>query len=86
MTRDVISVMEGTSVDEVRFLLVNRKIKRLPVLRGLMDGGTWGTAQPLSGRTCIPASSFTEFLGAHAPELLPGRRTPPATALTAHRL
>jgi len=35
MTRDVISVMEGTSVDEVRFLLVNRKIKRLPVLRGL---------------------------------------------------
>ena len=35
MTRDVISVMEDTSVDEVRFLLVNRKIKRLPVLRGL---------------------------------------------------
>src|SRR5206468_9950797 len=34
MTRDVISVMEGTSVDEVRFLLVNRKIKRVPVLRG----------------------------------------------------
>ena len=35
MTRDVISVMEDTSVDEVRFLLVNRKIKRVPVLRGL---------------------------------------------------
>ncbi|GAC1327225.1 MAG: CBS domain-containing protein [Chloroflexota bacterium] len=35
MTRDVISVMEDTSVDEVRFLLVNRRIKRLPVLRGL---------------------------------------------------
>jgi CBS-domain-containing membrane protein len=34
MTRDVISVMEGTSVDEVRFLLVNRRIKRVPVLRG----------------------------------------------------
>ena len=34
MTRDVISVMEDTSVDEVRFLLVNRKIKRVPVLRG----------------------------------------------------
>src|SRR4051794_16053798 len=33
MTRDVISVMEETSVDEVRFLLVNRKIKRVPVLR-----------------------------------------------------
>ena len=33
MTRDVISVMEDTSVDEVRFLLVNRKIKRVPVLR-----------------------------------------------------
>ena len=34
MTRDVISVMEDTGVEEVRFLLVNRKIKRLPVLRG----------------------------------------------------
>ncbi len=34
MTRDVISVMEGTSVDEVRFLLVNRKIRRVPVVRG----------------------------------------------------
>jgi CBS-domain-containing membrane protein len=33
-TRDVISVMEDTSVDEVRFLLVNRRIKRVPVLRG----------------------------------------------------
>ena len=28
------------------------------------------------------SSSFSEFLGAHAPDLLPGRRTPPATALT----
>jgi proteasome beta subunit len=28
------------------------------------------------------SSSFAEVLGAHAPELLPGRRTPPATALT----
>jgi CBS domain-containing protein len=35
MTRDVISVMEDTSVDQVRHLLVNRKIKRLPVVRGL---------------------------------------------------
>lgn len=35
MTRDVISVMEDTSVDQVRHLLVNRRIKRLPVLRGL---------------------------------------------------
>jgi CBS-domain-containing membrane protein len=34
MSRDVISVMEDTSVDEVRFLLVRRKIKRVPVLRG----------------------------------------------------
>ena len=34
MSHDVISVMEDTSVDEVRFLLVNRKIKRVPVLRG----------------------------------------------------
>ena len=34
MTRDVISVMEDTGVDEARFLLVNRRIKRLPVLRG----------------------------------------------------
>jgi CBS-domain-containing membrane protein len=34
MTRDVISVMEDTSVDEVRFLLVHRRIKRVPVLRG----------------------------------------------------
>ena len=28
------------------------------------------------------SSSFSEFLGVHAPDLLPGRRTPPATALT----
>lgn len=34
MTRDVISVMEDTDVDDVRFLLVDRKIKRVPVLRG----------------------------------------------------
>jgi CBS-domain-containing membrane protein len=34
MTHDVISVMEDTTVDDVRFLLVNRKIKRVPVLRG----------------------------------------------------
>ena len=36
-----------------------------------------------TGRLPHPgSSSFAEFLGAHAPELLPGRRTPPATALT----
>ena len=34
MSRDVISVMEDTSVDEVRYLLVHRRIKRVPVLRG----------------------------------------------------
>ena len=34
MTRNVISVMEDTSLDDVRFLLVQRKIKRVPVLRG----------------------------------------------------
>ncbi len=28
------------------------------------------------------SSSFAEFLGDHAPELLPGRRTPPLTAMT----
>jgi proteasome beta subunit len=28
------------------------------------------------------SSSFADFLGSHAPELLPGRRTPPVTALT----
>jgi len=33
MTRDVISVMQDTAVEDVRFLLVNRKIKRVPVLR-----------------------------------------------------
>src|SRR5918911_1131185 len=34
MTRDVISVMGDTDVDEVRYLLVQRKIKRVPVLEG----------------------------------------------------
>ena len=34
MSRDVIAVMEETSVDEVRFLLVNRRIRRVPVLSG----------------------------------------------------
>jgi proteasome beta subunit len=29
------------------------------------------------------SSSFADFLGDHAPELLPGRRTPPATVVTA---
>jgi CBS-domain-containing membrane protein len=33
MSHDVISVMEDTSVDDVRHLLVNRRIKRVPVLR-----------------------------------------------------
>ncbi len=33
MSSDVISVMEDTEVDEVRFLLVNRKIKRVPVVQ-----------------------------------------------------
>jgi CBS-domain-containing membrane protein len=33
MTRDVISVMEDTDVEQVRFLLVDRRIKRVPVLR-----------------------------------------------------
>jgi proteasome beta subunit len=28
------------------------------------------------------SASFADFLGDHAPELLPGRRTPPSTALT----
>jgi proteasome beta subunit len=28
------------------------------------------------------SASFTEFLGDHAPDLLPGRRTPPATVVT----
>jgi proteasome beta subunit len=40
-----------------------------------------------SGRLPAPffspgTSSFTEFLGNHLPELIPGRRTPPLTALT----
>lgn len=41
------------------------------------------------GTRCLPAafltpgsSSFTEFLAAHEPELLPGRRTPPGAPLT----
>jgi proteasome beta subunit len=45
------------------------------------------TQHPGSGR--LPAafltpgsSSFSEFLDDHAPEMLPGRRTPPVTALT----
>jgi CBS domain-containing protein len=40
----VISVMEDTSVDQVRHLLVNRRIKRLPVLRGLKLVGIVGRA------------------------------------------
>jgi proteasome beta subunit len=46
-------------------------------------------ALPPDGSGRLPAafltpgsSSFTEFLSSYAPELLPGRRTPPATALT----
>jgi CBS-domain-containing membrane protein len=34
MTRDVVAVMEDTPVDEVRFLLINRRIRRVPVLSG----------------------------------------------------
>ena len=34
MTRDVISVMEDTQLDDVRQLLMNRNIRRVPVLRG----------------------------------------------------
>lgn len=46
-------------------------------------------ATDLGGGGRLPAafmtagsSSFTEFLGSYAPDLLPGRRTPPATPLT----
>ncbi|MDQ1665309.1 MAG: proteasome beta subunit [Actinomycetota bacterium] len=42
-------------------------------------GGSGGLPAPF---LTPGSSSFSEFLGAHAPELLPGRRTPPATALT----
>ena len=42
-----------------------------------------GTGRRLPAAYLTPgSSSFSEFLGAHAPDLLPGRRTPPATALT----
>lgn len=34
MSRNLISVMEETDLDEVRFLLVERRIKRVPVVRG----------------------------------------------------
>jgi CBS domain-containing protein len=34
MTPGVISVTEDTDVEEARFLLIERKIKRVPVLRG----------------------------------------------------
>jgi len=34
MTRSVISVSEDTGIDEVRHLLVQRRIQRLPVLAG----------------------------------------------------
>lgn len=34
MSRDVVAVLEDTELDEVRYLLVTRKIKRVPVLRG----------------------------------------------------
>jgi CBS-domain-containing membrane protein len=34
MTANVISVNEETSIDDVRFLLVSRRIRRVPVVRG----------------------------------------------------
>jgi proteasome beta subunit len=46
-------------------------------------------SEPRNGNGRLPSafltpgsSSFADFLGDHAPELLPGRRTPPATAVT----
>ncbi len=46
-------------------------------------------ASDLPGTRHLPAafltpgsSSFTDFLAAHEPELLPGRRTPPGTPIT----
>jgi proteasome beta subunit len=43
------------------------------------SGGSGGLPAPF---LTPGSSSFTDFLGAHSPELLPGRRTPPTTALT----
>ena len=34
MSSDVVSVVEDTSIDDVRLILVSRKIRRVPVLRG----------------------------------------------------
>jgi proteasome beta subunit len=53
----------------------------------MAKGGLYVTDQAGSGRLSAAfmrtgSSSFSEFLGDHAPELLPGRRTPPVTALT----
>ncbi len=41
-----------------------------------------GTGRLPAAFTTPGSSSFAEFLGAHRPELLPGRRTPPMTVVT----
>jgi len=41
-----------------------------------------GTGRPPAAFLTAGTSSFTEFLGAYAPDLLPGRRRPPTTPLT----
>jgi proteasome beta subunit len=47
-----------------------------------MASETAGTGRLPAAFVTPGSSSFTEFLASHDPELLPGRRTPPATALT----
>ncbi|MGH8970005.1 MAG: proteasome subunit beta [Actinomycetes bacterium] len=47
-----------------------------------MANDSGGTGRLPAAFLSTGSSSFTDFLGDHAPDLLPGRRTPPATALT----
>ena len=93
---EIDEVLEENTEDFVRgFVQEGRAVARMSVMpmtgRSPPRGGVPGRRRVATDRRHgrLPAafltpgsSSFAEFLGAHAPELLPGRRTPPATALT----
>jgi Predicted signal-transduction protein containing cAMP-binding and CBS domains len=71
MTTQVISVTEDTDVDEVRHLLVERRIRRVPVLSG-------GRMVGIVSRSDVMALLTTEWACGVCGEVVHGERPPAA--------
>jgi CBS domain-containing protein len=76
MTSSVITVSEDTEVDDVRHLLVERRIRRVPVIREGGRGGGWGLAGIVS-RSDVVALLTTEWVCQVCGEAARGQHPPP---------